>query len=289
MPVIADITQSAERVALVVLKPDAVVQGLSSEIVAFIEADGFRLIHSHLDFLTSDVRAAVYSDHIGKGRTNWEVGALLYTMGLSAFLLFEDTTPRPTMTAPERVTRMKGAFIPRLANAGTLRGKFNAASPVFNLLHTSDDVPSMLREADACFQHRTPAGRDPVSSYTDPIEAPFRPFAIYWNARESVAKDLPRVPGSVRYRRALGRIRPDFFSNDRDRQWGALNAWRVDEPLLVADLPPSRGRDMLIQLAASCAGDIVRAQEISDLCCEIVGLNNWNNYMLFTWHFYMDF
>ena len=146
------LAREPDRFAFLVMKPDAVVQGLQTEILDFLEDYGFHIVAAKQAMLTPAHRADLYVDFLKGARTNWDLGSTLYSLGPSNFVILHDDRPVPDATAAERLTRVKGNFIPRLAGNDTIRGRFNAVSPVFNLVHTSDDTTSMLREVPIFFR-----------------------------------------------------------------------------------------------------------------------------------------
>lgn len=138
-------------VAFVIFKPDAVKQNLEKSIWSFIQNHGICLLAQKEGFITKEKRRMLYIDFHLNSRSNWDLGTHFFELGPALFLiLYKEMGDIPLS---EFITKnLKGNFVADLAQAGTIRGIFNAINPVFNLIHTSDSVRDTLREVQIFFE-----------------------------------------------------------------------------------------------------------------------------------------
>jgi nucleoside diphosphate kinase len=138
----------ADEFALLVLKPDAVHQGLASAIGNFLHARGFHVVTSELREITPEVRYRLYEPDSRPWATHWALGGILYTMGPAVvMLLHADRVPAGHASASHHLSRgLKGHYDPLRAARGTIRGEFNAINPALNLVHAADDSFDLVRE-----------------------------------------------------------------------------------------------------------------------------------------------
>jgi nucleoside diphosphate kinase len=137
-----------DEFALLVLKPDAVHQGLAPGIRDFLRARGLRVVTSELREITPEVRYRLYEPDSRPWATHWALGGVLYTLGPAlVMLLHADRVPAGHTSASHYLSRgLKGHYDPLRAAAGTIRGEFNAINPALNLVHAADDSPDLVRE-----------------------------------------------------------------------------------------------------------------------------------------------
>lgn len=138
----------ADEFALLVLKPDAVRQGLAPGIRSFLHARGFRVVTAELREITPAVRYALYRPDSRPWATHWALGGVLYALGpVLVMLLHADRVPDGHGSASQYLSRdLKGHYDPLRAVAGTIRGEFNAVNPALNLVHAADDSADLVRE-----------------------------------------------------------------------------------------------------------------------------------------------
>lgn len=136
-----------ERRALLMLKPDGVQQGLASAVEDWLRARGFTPTAARLLDLTPDLRRRLYATTRTGGALDWDLNAVLYTLGPVLVVLL-DGEPGGHLSAAHRLTSLKGDFRPSFARGGTLRADVGALNPIFNLAHTSDDPDELEREVE---------------------------------------------------------------------------------------------------------------------------------------------
>lgn len=154
-----------QDLALLMVKPDGVHQGLTAPVLAFLKARGFEARCIRRQHLTPAARSALYATTRTTGRLDWDLNGVLYTLGpVDAVLLTSPDFPRGSAAA--HVSRdLKGHFVPTRSAPGTLRGELNAMNPIFNLVHASDDPEECSREARVLF------GEDWRSLLDRPVDA----------------------------------------------------------------------------------------------------------------------
>ncbi|MGI8677961.1 MAG: nucleoside-diphosphate kinase [Jatrophihabitans sp.] len=126
---------------LVLVKPDGVARGLSGEVIARIEAKGYRLVALELRSATPELLARHYAEHEGKP----------FYQPLVDFML---SGPVVAVIAEgqrviEGVRSLAGATDPTAAAPGTIRGDLGrdwGAAVQQNLVHGSDSPESAARE-----------------------------------------------------------------------------------------------------------------------------------------------
>lgn len=138
---------AADRRALLMLKPDAVRQGLTRRIDEWLRPRGFTPRAARLIDLTPALRSHLYATTRSGGSLDWELNAVLYTLGPVLVVLLEGD-PAGHPSASQRLTSLKGDFRPSRATPGSLRADVGALNPIFNLVHTSDDPTELQRELE---------------------------------------------------------------------------------------------------------------------------------------------
>jgi nucleoside-diphosphate kinase len=128
---------------LVLLKPDAVERGLIGAIVARFEAKGLTIAALDLRTLDTDLLAAHYAEHVGKGF----YADLVAFMSRGPMVALVVEGPEDTW---EVVRAMMGATNPRKASPGTIRGDLGILVTE-NLVHGSDSAESAEREVKLFF------------------------------------------------------------------------------------------------------------------------------------------
>jgi nucleoside-diphosphate kinase len=126
---------------LVLVKPDGVGRGLVGEVVARVEAKGYRLIALRLRRADEELLAQHYAEHVGKP----------FYRPLVEFML---SGPVVALVAEgqrviEGFRSLAGATDPTAAAPGTIRGDLGrdwGLAVVQNLVHGSDSPESAARE-----------------------------------------------------------------------------------------------------------------------------------------------
>jgi nucleoside diphosphate kinase len=129
------------------VKPDGVHQRLTGAVLAFLARHGFTALAMRDLLLTPDLRARLYATTRTTGRLDWDLNAVLYTLGPVTAVLLRG----PPGAAALLSGQLKGHFLPTRARRGTLRGDLNAMNPIFNLVHASDDETELAREVPVLF------------------------------------------------------------------------------------------------------------------------------------------
>ena len=131
---------------LVLVKPDGVARGLSGQVLARIEAKGYRIAALELRTATGEVLASHYAEHEGKP----------FYQPLLDFM-----SSGPVVAAVvegerciEGFRSLAGATDPTTAAPGTIRGDLGrdwGAKVIQNLVHGSDSAESAEREIGIWF------------------------------------------------------------------------------------------------------------------------------------------
>ncbi len=133
-------TEQIER-TLILVKPDGVVRGLVGQIIARVEAKGYRLAGMQLRVADDELLAAHYAEHVGKP----------FYQPLVDFM---KSGPVVALVAEGQQViagfrSLAGATDPTVAAPGTIRGDLGRdwGLPVQqNLVHGSDSPESAARE-----------------------------------------------------------------------------------------------------------------------------------------------
>lgn len=122
---------------LVLIKPDALADGHSGDIIKRYEAEGFKLVALKLMRMTRSIAAKHYAEHIGRpyyeGLVEFMTSAPLIAMVLEGENVIA------------RVREINGATNPVNAAEGTIR-KLYARDNTKNAVHASDSPASAARE-----------------------------------------------------------------------------------------------------------------------------------------------
>ncbi len=122
---------------LVLIKPDALADGHSGDIIKRYEAEGFKLVALKLMRMTRSIAAKHYAEHIGRpyydGLVEFMTSAPLIAMVLEGENVIA------------RVREINGATNPANAAEGTIR-KLYARDNTKNAVHASDRPSSAARE-----------------------------------------------------------------------------------------------------------------------------------------------
>jgi nucleoside-diphosphate kinase len=127
---------------LVIVKPDGVQRGLSSEVLGRIERRGLKLIGLKMMQIEHDLAQRHYAVHQGKPFYDSLVSYI--TSGPVVVAAFEGPS------AIEAVDKTVGGTNPAQAAAGTIRGDFGVTIDR-NLVHRSDSVDNGAQEVALFF------------------------------------------------------------------------------------------------------------------------------------------
>lgn len=143
--------------ALLMIKPDAVLQGLTGSVLSWVEAHGFRPVRYRELWLTPDRRTALYPPLRRHGMPDWDLGGLLYALAPVRVVLLDGARGSAGAgPGAERLSSLKGASVPHLSRPGTLRGDLGALNPFCNLVHTAADAAAVVRESAVLLRDTEP-------------------------------------------------------------------------------------------------------------------------------------
>lgn len=182
-----------ERLALVMLKPDAVRQQLTGPILCWLAGRGFEPVGFRQFLLSAERRANLYRTTRSGGRLDWQLNAVLYTLGPVQSLLLRG--PAGDLPAASLVSgHLKGDFRPSRAQPGTMRADLGALNPIFNLVHSADDPASVRRESRVLFDDGPVFGEAGLSAAATQPPTPFPLWSTVagvlhrWAAKAGVAE-----------------------------------------------------------------------------------------------------
>ncbi|WP_328472967.1 nucleoside-diphosphate kinase [Streptomyces sp. NBC_00448] len=163
------------RTALAVVPPDGLMQGVHQRLLG---EHGEHVVAFRFRTLTPRLAERVYHDGLvtevpGRHIRSWWIKRKVFDLGEALVLLLRHPTD-PSFQ--QTVTTAKGASDPQLAQPGSYRADYRTPNKTFGLLHSSDDLLSMLYEASVLFEprelsrllagpHWGPAERAVVSGY----------------------------------------------------------------------------------------------------------------------------
>jgi hypothetical protein len=168
------------RTALAVITPDGLAQGVHRSVLADI---GDHVIAYRFRPVSQRDAERLYQDGLttgipGRHIAAWWMKKNVFDLGEALVLLLRHPTDDSFQTT---VTQAKGASDPRLARTGTYREMYRTPNKTFALMHSSDDMISLLHEAAVLFDP-TPLAellgrpcwtedvRVAVSGYRSPVE-----------------------------------------------------------------------------------------------------------------------
>ncbi|WP_211769136.1 nucleoside-diphosphate kinase [Kutzneria sp. CA-103260] len=139
------------RTALVVVPPDGLMQGVHRRL---LDEHGEHVVAFRFRVLSQRLAERLYLDGLvtrapGRHIRSWWIKSKLFDLGEALVLLMRHPTD-PGFQAT--VTALKGASDPMLAKPGTYREHYRTPNKTFGLLHSSDDLLSMLYEANVLFE-----------------------------------------------------------------------------------------------------------------------------------------
>lgn len=139
--------------ALLMVKPDGVRQGLTGEIVGWMERRDYHAVAFRQLALTPQRRVAIYGRPDRPRHLDWALNGILYTLApVHAIVVRRLSRGTSGDTASHELSRrLKGHFIPNRASVGTIRRDLGALNPIFNLVHASDESADVLADVRVLF------------------------------------------------------------------------------------------------------------------------------------------
>ncbi len=143
--------EAANSLQLIILKPDAIATGKSTAILSRLRDAGLVPVYGQLlDHVTSTQFEELYRYNISVTNPRSMIGSIGvshagYQLG-PAFLLVMSSISANESSPYQVISRMKGPSIPYSGVRGELRFDLGASSRSLNLIHTSDEPISTLRE-----------------------------------------------------------------------------------------------------------------------------------------------
>ncbi|MGH3250062.1 MAG: nucleoside-diphosphate kinase [Trebonia sp.] len=163
------------RTALVVVPPDGLMQGAHRRL---LDEYGEHVVAFRFRVLNQRLAERLYLDGLvtrapGRHIRSWWIKSKLFDLGEAMVLLMRHPTDAGFQAT---ITALKGASDPMLAQPGSYRAHYRTPNKTFGLLHSSDDLLSMLYEASVLFEpeelaqlltrpHWDPAHRALLSGY----------------------------------------------------------------------------------------------------------------------------
>ncbi|MFX3660728.1 MAG: nucleoside-diphosphate kinase, partial [Ectobacillus sp.] len=144
-----------DEIGFVICKPDAVYLHLEAEICKFLQGKGFQILFYKYVRINRDLCRGLYPDRYAQMKEHWELEAEFYELGDSLCLIIKGEIPREYESVSSYINdRWKGSFIPEEAREDTIRGKFAALTPVFDLIHAADCTEAAKREIRLFFTEK---------------------------------------------------------------------------------------------------------------------------------------
>lgn len=134
------------RYGLMLIKPEAVMMGKSSEIFSILQAAGYELIYYVRKNIGSIRSAELWKfSWVNSSLECILVNQKLYSMQDSLILILR-THDTCKMSACEMLTDLKGSAFESKRKSYQIREKIKPINYVLNYVHTSDDIDDFLRE-----------------------------------------------------------------------------------------------------------------------------------------------
>lgn len=149
-----ELTNILRRIALVTIKPEALIARKAIKTVELLEKNGFDPIHAErirYDRLT--IREVWRYQFNEATIDRMELVDNLYGLGDGLMIFFVDRAPLP-MPASARLHKLKGASEARLRSAESLRSQLEIPNGVIRFLHVPDEPADIVRELGIFFTRR---------------------------------------------------------------------------------------------------------------------------------------
>lgn len=131
-------------IGITVYSPDVFYSGLSVDIdMHIIQRTGLKPIFRYQFCHTAQTIEKFYETGVYKNVPNWHYVVDFFKSGPSLLTFWYGDE------AIDRLNTVKGKSHPARAEKNTVRGRFLCDNAICNLIHTSDDVPEMIRELTA--------------------------------------------------------------------------------------------------------------------------------------------
>lgn len=139
--------------ALLMVKPDGVRQGLTGQVLGWMERRDYHVVAFRQVALTPPRRIALYGRPDRPRHLDWALNGILYTLApVHAIVMRRLSRKAGGETASRELSRdLKGHFIPNRAAVGTIRRDLGALNPIFNLVHASDETHDVLADVRVLF------------------------------------------------------------------------------------------------------------------------------------------
>ncbi|GAA1796031.1 nucleoside-diphosphate kinase [Planosporangium flavigriseum] len=142
-----------QRVAMIIIKPEAVVGGRAVPIIEFLESHAFVPILFRRVQLTRNLINTIW-------RYQWNVATLdrldlaesLYCAGEGVLVICRDDLFDNETPAPVRLRKLKGPAQPELRTPGHLRTAIAAPNRTMSMVHACDEPVDLIRETSILFE-----------------------------------------------------------------------------------------------------------------------------------------
>jgi nucleoside diphosphate kinase len=140
-------------VGFILLKPDAVLRGITGDVIEFLEGVGFRVINFRIGRLPDNIFQRIYGPSFRWDLDYWSLNKEAYEYGpvIGVLLWHASMNLKEGQQAQTFLSEQKGSALPGDQKPGTIRAKFRATSRVFNILHVPDNIETGQYEALAWF------------------------------------------------------------------------------------------------------------------------------------------
>lgn len=128
--------------SLVLIKPDAIQQGLAGEIISRLEKKGLKIVAMKMLHMDKNLAQRHYAIH--KGKAFFDDLVNFITSSPVIAIVFQGKN------AVEIIRQMMGETDPAKAHSGTIRGDFGIDIG-HNLVHGSDSLENASKEIDLFF------------------------------------------------------------------------------------------------------------------------------------------
>ncbi len=227
---------------MTVYSPDVYASGISGDIDEFIaRRTGLIPVLRHKLCHSSASIERFYATGVHKNVPNWHHVVDFFTGGPSLITFWYGEE------ALDKLSAVKGKSHPARAAADTVRGHFFCDNAVCNLIHTSDDVPEMIRELTAAECYGL-------------LKAPFTGKAVPCEDFSQGEPEL-RHNGAYTFLKVMGRILGREINADPGNFEGSAELYGacIGELRTLAEQAPSPERKLI---SAFLRGDETVAEEL---------------------------
>jgi len=241
--------------AYALLKPDVVLRGTVSSVLAILQRCGFTVHGFLIGALTDDIYACMYAQSFVWRLDNWSHNREAYAFGPVIGLVLRHSNDLPCeATAQAMLHKLKGSAVPRDLVPGTIRAAASATCRVFNVIHVPDELDGAAREAELWFgpvlnwQVGEAGGRAAVeaevSAHGYTTEAMVDPEVTYLFVKARLMHSLQWRSSNNELRHRLARLRKMYTSwantmsvtREADARRGACAQWQGRETAELVEL-----------------------------------------------------